>query len=324
MSVHVTSPTWKHSTAAGNALLVQLSLADQANDDGWCWPGQKSIVARTRLSRATVQRCLYLLASSCPRCPGCGIEHLGEIEIHPREGTSNKYRVTPGGSVLWYTQTTLAAPVEGTPQGEVPQDEAPHSCEAGGCLTAVRRGCLTGDAQNVTEPSDETSLLAATAWSEGTSHPEDWAPLRRPWVYRTPDGRRDLMFDAVVEVCRLNPADETKQSRSYLNRFVEELRATGATPTEVRLRAGRYPERAGGRLTPSSLSKWWPKLGDIDVPKDVPKAVRHIHEWGPHFVRTDIEVCSVPGCPEGTRPVSESAGGVTGLLDSQKGSLLFG
>ena len=101
---HITA-AWERAPAAkGNDLLVLLSLADQANDDGWCWPGQGSLVRRTKTSRATVQRAIGALAQA------------GYIEVHERPGTSNLYRVT----------------IDGVPQSEAPPvlgvaspDEAP-------------------------------------------------------------------------------------------------------------------------------------------------------------------------------------------------------
>ena len=84
MSVHVTSAVWKSSKATGSALLVLLSLADQADDDGFCWPSVANICARTRLSRASVFRHLAEL------------ESLGEITRASNDGRSTDYRVILG------------------------------------------------------------------------------------------------------------------------------------------------------------------------------------------------------------------------------------
>src|SRR3989304_6156653 len=69
---HITAAWERAPLAKGNDLLVLLSLADQANDDGWCWPGQGSLVRRTKTSRATVQRAIGALAQA------------GYIEVHER------------------------------------------------------------------------------------------------------------------------------------------------------------------------------------------------------------------------------------------------
>lgn len=56
MSVYISADVWRHSKAKGAALLVLLSLADQANDDGQCWPKVEQIAERCRISRASVHR----------------------------------------------------------------------------------------------------------------------------------------------------------------------------------------------------------------------------------------------------------------------------
>ena len=65
MSVHVSSWVWKHSKATGVELLVLLSLADMAHDDGQCWPSVRQIAARCRLSERSVQDNLRAARQSC-------------------------------------------------------------------------------------------------------------------------------------------------------------------------------------------------------------------------------------------------------------------
>jgi AcrR family transcriptional regulator len=84
VSVHITSDVWKHSQADGVALLVLLSLADQANDEGECWPKIDQIAERCRVSRRSVFRHLDELRT------------LGELDWEDRRAQSlaSKYRVT--------------------------------------------------------------------------------------------------------------------------------------------------------------------------------------------------------------------------------------
>lgn len=65
------------------AKLVLLSLADQSNDDGACWPSMATLTRRTGLSERTVQRHLLDLASD------------GHLTRHSRPGRSNWYTVHP-------------------------------------------------------------------------------------------------------------------------------------------------------------------------------------------------------------------------------------
>lgn len=88
MSVHISSDVWRHSKAKGAALLVLLSLADQANDDGQCWPKVEKIAARCRISRASVLRHL------------ADLRDLGELSWENRSARAqpNFYTVNVGGT----------------------------------------------------------------------------------------------------------------------------------------------------------------------------------------------------------------------------------
>lgn len=61
MSVHVTSWVWKQIIGDPEAKLVLLKLADQANDDGECWPSRRTIAAATETSISTVSRSVTYL-----------------------------------------------------------------------------------------------------------------------------------------------------------------------------------------------------------------------------------------------------------------------
>jgi hypothetical protein len=95
MSNRVLNYVWDHSPSTGTELLVLLSLADQANDDGICWPSVRSLCRRSRIKRRHAQRIIAVL------------EARGEIEITRRKRpdksyTSNVYRVifpTAGAAV---------------------------------------------------------------------------------------------------------------------------------------------------------------------------------------------------------------------------------
>lgn len=246
MSVHVSSAVWKSSTAKGNALLVQLALADQANDDGWCWPGQATLAGRTRLGRATVQRQLRSLSES------------GEIEVHPREGSSNVYRVTPGGGV-GYAQEVL--PIDGVPHSDAPQTEAgegvvegpqneagvPHSCDAGGCLTGDAGGASPVMHITVNETSVETSLNPGAppvggCPETGCDKPEGHSgPRRNPW------------WDAIVEALGYQAS---KKQESRFGELARRARDRGDPPGRI-VEAAQWIAREWGpsKLTLNSLSE---------------------------------------------------------------------
>jgi hypothetical protein len=68
-----------------SAKAVLISLADQANDEGYCWPSLNTIAIRTCLSERTVRRALREL------------EDDGLISSLERSGTSNLYVITAPG-----------------------------------------------------------------------------------------------------------------------------------------------------------------------------------------------------------------------------------
>lgn len=106
MSIKVMSAVWENSKAAGTDLLVLLSLADMANDEGECWPSVRTIARKCRIDERTTQRRIRSL------------ENLGEVMVIRGGGKastsggtkSNRYRIVvhiseadggdvPGGGV---------------------------------------------------------------------------------------------------------------------------------------------------------------------------------------------------------------------------------
>lgn len=83
-------------------------------------------------------------------------------------------------------------------------------------------------------------------------------------------GKRDLLWEAVLRECGIDPSRITDSARGAYNRAVKELKAVGAAPVEVPGRAAAYhrtyPDTA---LTPSALAKHWPQLDPAvaDMPK---------------------------------------------------------
>lgn len=73
--------------------------------------------------------------------------------------------------------------------------------------------------------------------------------------------KRDLLFEAVAEVCGIQTAELTDTSRGAMNKALAMLRGVGADPAEVHLRARHwesvFPQAT---LTPTALAKHWPQL----------------------------------------------------------------
>lgn len=97
MSVKISHWVWQESDAKGNDLLVLLALADNANDQGECWPSMAYLANKTRLHTNTIRKRLNSLRAS-------GIVSWGE---------------RPGGSNLFViditTPTKMCTPTESVP-----------------------------------------------------------------------------------------------------------------------------------------------------------------------------------------------------------------
>lgn len=100
MSTIIMSACWPLQGMNASQKSVLISLADNANDDGVCWPSIKYISERTCLSTRAVQNAIKWLT-----------EH-GAVQVSERQGRSTVYTVTPAEY----------AP----PQEMRPADAAPH------------------------------------------------------------------------------------------------------------------------------------------------------------------------------------------------------
>lgn len=87
---------WDHSKQSGNGLLLMIALADQANDQGLCWPSIGTLARKTRLSERTVQTLLHGSVAR-PGVPArVGLVDTDELEVLEGggRGRSSTYRLT--------------------------------------------------------------------------------------------------------------------------------------------------------------------------------------------------------------------------------------
>lgn len=174
-------------SAAQKAVLV--SLADQANDDGACWPAVDTIAMRTCLSERAVQEALRWLQAT------------GAVFRQYRENKSSVYTVTPQGydpakapdkraRTKAGTGADGAPPANGAPgaNGAPPADSAPGAVGApggaGGApgggksrtpgVQEAHRGVANGAPKSSNEPSlnrkgtvNEPSPAAAQPGGDG-------------------------------------------------------------------------------------------------------------------------------------------------------------
>lgn len=108
--------------------------------------------------------------------------------------------------------------------------------------------------------ADETSpdLDSDSDTDRDTDKNQNLAPAARP---------ADELFDAMVDVCNLDPAELTKSARGRVNRAVKELRDINASPQGVRARAEVHRSRwPNAELTPTSLAANYAQLGTPQAP----------------------------------------------------------
>lgn len=171
---------------------------------------------------------------------------------------------------------------DATPSGVTGlQDATPQPST--GVAKTLNRGS-TAVLPNPNEPKN-TERAARASWhlSIRYDRPPTSIPTSRPHVWRVPStpaepqSTVDVLWESVVAVCRLDAATLTTSERGATNRAVEELRAVGADPAEVDLRAERYVSGRGGvpegtKLTASALARWWASCAP-------PKRKSQSHPW---------------------------------------------
>jgi hypothetical protein len=228
---------------------VLISLADQANDQGFCWPKVETIALRTCLSERAVRNAIRWL------------EEAALLRVSPGEMRSNVYTLTPhhyapqevhdadGGSSTTTPTATMRSPrwtpghqpapraaFAGFPQApEAPGIHSKAAPRAGQPAPAAgqparraaqvhARGAFEA-APDAAQPARGAPQPALGAGQTGTSCP---LTIREP-IQKTnpqpPEGADDLGIDG---------PDETRQSRNKplvsLATFIAECRQKGERP----------------------------------------------------------------------------------------------
>lgn len=121
---------------------VLISLADNANDEGVCWPSVATIGSRTCLSERAVRNALRWL------------EEASLLASHQRFGRSTWYTITPAA----YAPGTICppAPDAPSPRQEMPPTPAPYAPHPGTSCPQNRKGTIK-------EPSEEETGASASS-----------------------------------------------------------------------------------------------------------------------------------------------------------------
>ncbi|MEL7937654.1 helix-turn-helix domain-containing protein [Pseudomonas delhiensis] len=110
MSTIVMTACWPLQGMSPAQKAVLISLADNANDEGVCWPSVARIAERTCLSERAVQTAIKALAAA------------GALKIESRQGRSTMFTITPAA----YAPPQEMHPRKSrTPAGNAPTPAAP-------------------------------------------------------------------------------------------------------------------------------------------------------------------------------------------------------
>lgn len=106
---------WEFSPYKGGSLLVQLALADHANDGGYCWPSVDALAKKCRLTSRQVRKILSTL------------EKKGDLvrEMNAGHRGTNRYRIQAMPGHL--TQGEKKTPCHPVPPTPVMGDREPLS-----------------------------------------------------------------------------------------------------------------------------------------------------------------------------------------------------
>lgn len=120
MSTIIMSACWPLQGMSAAQKAVLISLADQASDDGVCWPGIGTIARRTCLSERAVQEALSWL------------QKVGLVYREYRTNSSTSYTITPGRFDPSKAPAARSRLKAGGAYGAPPADSAPPAHGAPG------------------------------------------------------------------------------------------------------------------------------------------------------------------------------------------------
>lgn len=179
---------------------MALSLADNANDSGDCWPSIANICGRTNLSERTVQTAIR------------DLELTGFLAIRVKSGSSNRYHLTPAA----YAPPQMPHPATDAPTPATVAPQPPQELHPTPAAVAPRI---------VIEPSEEPSgnrhaPRARLEVSRGTFDGWEFIDQRMRPAYPRGTYRHSAWMLAA--------------------RAVERVVAAGASPDEIAANAAAY------------------------------------------------------------------------------------
>lgn len=161
MSVRASTWAWSLEEVMGSEALVLLALADQANDEGFCWPSQEKLAPKARQSVSTLRRSLRSLekmgllttitrSSTRGRRSNLYLLHIGaKPDLSMRSAKAVSLGEDAAQACQMLEEASDAVFVANKPTGQF--DRLPQS------VIGDRLQPVTGDRLPYIEPSDRTT-----------------------------------------------------------------------------------------------------------------------------------------------------------------------
>lgn len=223
MSMQAMTHVWTHSRQSGVQLLLLIALADQANDEGVCWPSLPRLAEKIRSSVRQTQRHLALLVES------------GELKIEVCAGMK-----LSNGATNRYT-VIFDVPLEG-----VGVAKTPPVAKVSPVSKTPPDGCHSYVTQSQREPK---VITRANALGDGSPPP---APKAAEPKEEEPNHAFDpwrRIADQVAMATRSLPRGEWATHDAELRRFLR----PGSAQQDM---LGRYGEDGVIRLAVFAWREW--------------------------------------------------------------------
>lgn len=223
---------WKLTHLGSTDKLVLLALADNANDNGVCWPSVPRIADKASLSDRAVRNSIARLQSD------------GQIQIEERYGRSNVFTITPvpragvhdvqGCTPFTPNPCTSFTPASGAPLHDVPQPlHHVQDTPARGAPTPARGAPITikESSGNHQEPSLEGREKISPPVPATTIHPTESEISRFVMtiksIYPPPNGRVDwISGEKAARQAVLNDGATWPELIEGTRRMAEYVKAT--------------------------------------------------------------------------------------------------
>ncbi|WP_417698042.1 helix-turn-helix domain-containing protein [Psychromonas sp.] len=164
MSVLLMAKAWQASVKNAARKLVLMKLADNADDDGVCWPSYNHLAAQCEMSRRTVIRhvddlilCGFMKKTT--RKGGLHFNKSNMFQLLIDEGDINNLETKKAAALIAKKQGKNKTPSDNLSSGRVVSEDHPSSVTGSPDLvTETTLPSVTGSPRTIIEPSVEPPL----------------------------------------------------------------------------------------------------------------------------------------------------------------------